>query len=314
MKHKRRILKHTWRWIFLFPFMIITKGLYSQDLDPRAYIWVPDGTNTAIAGFSYLNGNILTDPTLPIKDVKVNAQTPSVAFVHAFNCFGMTSQALVAVPFAWAQAEGNVNGQYQETTRAGLGDIRLRWTLLMLGAPSASMQEILAVKRKTIFGFSLNIQTPSGQYFSDKLINIGTHRWSFRPELALSQPISKRWLLDVYAGVWLFTPNETFFPGTADRTQEPLGTFQAHISYNINPHAWVGLNTTYYAGGISTVDATVNDDRQSNFRIGFTGVVPVGKVSSLKLAISTGAVVRSGQDFTNISIGYQTSWFRKPKR
>lgn len=299
------------RLMFLILMLIGAGRLHSQDLDPRAYLWVPEGTNTAIAGFSFMTGNVLTDPTLPIKDLQITAQSPSVAMVHVFNLFGMSSQALVAVPVAFAQASGEVNGQHEETNRSGLGDIRLRWTLLMLGAPSATLQEIKSAKHTTILGFSLNIQTPTGQYFSDKLINLGTHRWSFRPELALSQPIARRWLLDVYAGVWLFTPNDEFYPGNAERTQKPLGSFQAHMSYNINPLTWIAINTTYYAGGTSTINSTLNDDRQSNFRIGLTGVMPVGKRSSIKLAASTGAVVRSGQDFTVFSIGYQTSWFRK---
>lgn len=302
------------RSMFLVLTLLAGTRLFSQDLDPRAYLWVPEGTNSLITGFSFLTGNVLTDPTIPIKDLQITAQSPSVAMVHVFNLFGMSSQALVAVPFAFAQASGEVNGQHEETNRSGLGDIRLRWTLLMLGAPSATLEEIKAAKHTTILGFSLNVQTPTGQYFSDKLINLGTHRWSLKPELALSQPIARRWLLDVYAGVWFFTPNEEFYPGTAQRTQDPLGSFQAHMSYNINPFTWIGINTTYYTGGTSTIDSAKKDDRQSNFRIGLTGVLPVGKRSSIKLAASTGAVVRSGQDFTNFSIGYQTSWFRKSDR
>jgi hypothetical protein len=51
-----------------------------------------------------------------------------------------------------------------------------------------------------------------------------------------------------------------------------------------------------------------NDDRQSNTRLGMTVVLPTGKLSSLKLAASTGAIVRIGQDFSTISLGWQRSW------
>jgi len=100
------------------------------------------------------------------------------------------------------------------------------------------------------------------------------------------------------------------------RTRESMGPFQGHFSYNFNVKTWVALNATYYTGGTSTIDNQTKDDRQSNVRLGITAVVPTGKLSSLKLAASTGAVVRIGQDFTTYSIGWQRSWipgFKKPK-
>src|SRR5438093_1296494 len=82
----------------------------------------------------------------------------------------------------------------------------------------------------SVFGASLSIIAPTGQYFPDKLINLGVSRWSFKPELALSQPLGKRWLFDLYAGLWLFTNNNSYYPGSSVRSQEPMGSFQTHIS------------------------------------------------------------------------------------
>jgi len=45
--------------------------------------------------------------------------------------------------------------------------------------------------------------------------------------------VGERWLIDTYAGLWLFTSNHSFYPGTSDHTQEPIGAFQAHVSYSI---------------------------------------------------------------------------------
>jgi len=143
------------------------------------------------------------------------------------------------------------------------------------------------------------------------LINIGTHRWSFKPEIALSQPLGKRWLIDVYAGVWFFTANNSYYPGSSERQQDPLGSFQFHVSYNITPRFWLAYNTTYYTGGSSTIDGTGYGDRQSNTRIGMTAVFPVGKSNSIKIAASTGGIVRVGQDFTTFSIGWQHAWLGK---
>jgi len=143
---------------------------------------------------------------------------------------------------------------------------------------------------------------------------LGTNRWSFRPELAISQPIGKRFLFDFYTGVWFFTDNNSFFPGESKRTQDPLGTLQAHISYNISPFFWLALDATYYVGGNSYVNGQSDNNGQSNSRIGLTASIPTGKGSSLRLAASTGAIVRIGQNFDIYSIGWQKSWLTKKSK
>jgi hypothetical protein len=283
----------------------------AQDLDPRAYLRLPIRTNTIVTGFAYSYGGVVTDPTVPIEDLEADVQSASVGYVHTFNLFGFTSQAMVAVPYSWAQVSGKVVGQAQSITRSGFADSRLRLTMLLYGAPAAGLAEVLKAPKKTIIGLSLNMTAPTGEFFSDKLINLGTNRWAFRPELAISQPLGRRWLIDVYSGIWFFTTNNSFYPGNSSRAQEPMGSFQAHISYNITPRFWVAWNATYYVGGTSSIEGIYNDDRQNNTRVGITAVMPVGKSNSLKLAVSTGAVVRVGQDFTTFSIGWQHSWIGK---
>lgn len=286
----------------------------AQDLDPRAYMRVPVGTTTAFTGFSFSYGEVVTDPTLPIQNIKAQVEALSVGISRTFGLFGKTSQVLIALPYSWAQVSGDVAEQYTEITRSGMADMRFRFSTLLIGGNAGTVQEIMQAPRKTILGFGLNVVAPTGQFFSEKLINLGTNRWSFRPELALSQPIGERWLLDFYSGLWLFTNNNSFYPGSSVRKQEPMGTFQAHFSYNIKPLLWVAINTTYYVGGTSTINGIYNDDRQNNFRIGITAVVPTGRFSSLKFAASTGAVVRVGQDFNSFTLGWQKTWLKGMKK
>jgi hypothetical protein len=285
----------------------------AQDLDPRAYLWLPIKTNTVVTGYSYSHGGVVTDPTLPIEDLEATVHAASLGYVHTFGLFGLTSSAMVAVPYSWAEASGKVVGQSQSITRSGLADSRMRLTVLVHGGPAVGVQEFIKSPKKTLVGISMSMGLPTGEFFSDKLINIGTHRWSFKPEVGLSQPLGKRWLIDAYAGIWFFTTNYSFYPGSSNRSQDPMGSFQVHISYNITPRFWVAYNATYYVGGRSSIDGTIKDDRQNNSRIGLTAVMPVGKSNSIKLATSTGAIVRVGQDFTTFSFGWQHSWFGKAK-
>jgi Putative MetA-pathway of phenol degradation len=284
----------------------------AQDLDPRAYIWVPVNATILIAGFSVSHGAVVTDPASPIQDLRASVQTPSLGLARTFPVFGRTAQALVALPYSWAQASGTVTGESRSVDRAGLSDMRVRVSVLLRGGPAATAGEIARASRRAIIGMSVNVVVPTGQYFSDKVINLGTSRWAFKPELAVSYPAGRRWLMDVYAGVWLFTKNDTYYPGTSVRTQKPLSAVQAHLSYNIRPLAWAALDATFYTGGQSTVNGVQNNDRVSNSRVGATIVFPVGQRNAFKIAASTGAVVRSGANFDVLSIGWQRAWLSRP--
>ena len=290
-------------------------SVIAQDMAPRAYVWAPKNSTTVISGFAFSEGDIVTDATLPVDNVNANVEVLTLGVSHCFSLLGLTSQITVVAPYSWATVSGDLNEVSSEINRSGFADMRARLSVLFYNAPASSIKTILSSPRKTILGGSLNVSIPTGQYYDDKLINLGTNRWGFFPELAISQPIGKKWLLDFYSGVWFFTDNSNFFPGDVRRSQEPMGAFQAHMSYNITPVFWAAINSTYYVGGNSTVDGVKKDDRSSNSRIGITAVFPTGKLSAIKLSANSGAVVRAGQDFNSFFIGWQKSWLEKsPKK
>jgi hypothetical protein len=292
--------------------LLNNEEINAQDLDPRAYARIPVNVTIIIAGFSYSQGGVVTDPTVPLEDLHAKIGSPSLGVGHSFSLFRRTAQVSAAMPYALGDISAIVGGAQQSITRSGISDMRLRFSMLLLGGPASSPGEPAKSVRKTILGTSLSVIAPTGQYFPEKLINLGTSRWAFKPELALSQPIGKRWLIDAYSGLWLFSKNDSFYPGTKVRKQDPLGSFQCHISYNIQTLMWAALDMTFYTGGNSSVDGVKMNDRQSNSRIGATIVLPVGKHNSLKIAFSKGAIIRFGADFSTLSLGWQTSFFRKP--
>ena len=287
--------------------------LAAQDLDPRSYAHVPVNGTFLITGFALSHGGVVTDPTLPVTDISATVETPSLGVGRSFSLFGRTAQAFAALPYSWAQVSGTVLEDRASISRAGLSDMRLRLSVLLRGGPAATVAQIMKAPRRTILATSLTASAPTGQFFPDKLINLGTNRWAFKPEFAVSHPIGEKWLLDAYAGIWLFTANDSFYPGTATRTQAPLGTFQGHISYNFQRQMWAAFDATYYVGGQTTISGVGKDDRQSNARVGGTFVFPVGKRHSIKVAVSRGAIIRIGANFTTVSVGWQTGWVPMPK-
>lgn len=297
--------------LFIFSLLSVVNA---QDLDPRAYVKVPVNANVITTGMSFLDGDVLLDPTVQIEDLEASAQTLSFGFVRSFSFFGQSAQALAVLPYSWAQLSGKVDGLDKSRDLNGLSDMRLRFSVLLLGGKAITTSDMSKPPPRTIIGTSVTVIAPTGEYTSDKLINLGTNRWSIKPELAITQRIGNRWMMDLYTGVWLFTNNNTFYPGSSERKQDPLYSFQGHLSYNINTRTWAAFDATYYVGGQSAINDIYKDDQQSNSRIGVTLSFPVAKRNSVKVAYSQGAIIRTGADFKTVSLGWNYTWFDKKSR
>lgn len=83
---------------------------------------------------------------------------------------------------------------------------------------------------KRLIGVSFTISAPTGQYDPARLINTGTNRWGFKPEIGFSRRW-QHWVADWYFGAWLFTGNNSFYPGRRVRTQTPITAMEAHWGY-----------------------------------------------------------------------------------
>jgi hypothetical protein len=289
--------------LLLFPICIS-----AQNLDPRAYARVPIDMTFIGIGFNYSYGNVLLDPSLPLKNLDSNILSPSIGIGHTMELLGFTTQLFAALPYAWADVSATLEAEDRSLTRSGLGDMRIRISILLLGAKPVSVQELMKKSPQFVLGTSLTVTAPTGQFFPNKLINLGTNRWSFKPEIGISYPFYKKWFIDLYAGIWFFTNNDSFFPGNSVRSQQPLGSFQTHLSYNFSPAMWAAIDFTYYTGGQSSVNGLKDDDDQNNVRMGATFNFPITKNQAIKLAYSTGAIIRFGADFSTISAAWQIAF------
>jgi hypothetical protein len=120
-----------------------------------------------------------------------------------------------------------------------------------------------------------------------------------------------RWAVDAYLGGWFYTDNTDFFDGKT-RAQDPMLSTQVHVRYLLRPGLWAALDANFWHGGQSTVDGVVNDDLQSNSRVGATVSMRIGRNHSLRIAGSRGAVTRIGGDFDSIGVSYGYSWITRP--
>ena len=281
----------------------------AQDMEPRSYSPSPVGLNFAGVVYAYSSGGVVFDPSLPITDVTAHVNAFAVAYGRTFDLFGRQALGTLALPFGHLDGEGQVFEQTKRATRTGPADVKARFSVNLYGNPAQTPREFAQSEHDSVLvGASLTLSAPTGQYFGDKLVNIGTNRWAFKPEIGVAVPWRK-FSFEVYAGVVFFTENPDFFPGGQRRQQDPLGTFQVHGSYTFRPGLWVALDATWYGGGAASVNGGPKSERQQNSRIGTTVSLPLSRAQALKLSFSRGAIVRLGENFTSVAAAWQIHWF-----
>lgn len=279
----------------------------AQELEPRAYSPSPTGTHFIVLGASEATGGVSVDASVPIENVEATVDSLVAGYAQAFEVFGHWASAALALSYVDGEFSGDVMDQAQRVTRTGFSDVRLRLAMSLLGNPPMTPAEFARRTPGPALGASLVIVAPTGEYLPDKLINIGSNRWSFKPELGFTWPLG-RWDFELSSGVWLFTDNDDFFGG-AKREQDPITTLQAHAAYTFRPRLWLAASYTYYTGGRTTVDDVRKVDWQDNTRLGVTFSLPLTRRQSLKLFFSEGVSTRIGSSFDTFGLAWQCAWF-----
>ena len=288
----------------------LASTLHAQDMEPRAYSISPVGTNFLLGGFAHSSGEVSLDPSIPITDVNAKIDTALVGYSRSFALAGRSANGSILLPYLDANITGNVGDDAREVNRSGVGDLRLRFAVNLLGGPALTPEEFAKRVPETALGVSASVVAPTGEYNSTHLINIGANRWAFKPDIGITQPIGD-FFVEGSAGVWLYTDNNDFYGGM-ERKQDPIGSFQLHTGYNFRPGLWLAFNANYWEGGQTTVDGDKKDDQQSSSRYGVTLTVPISAGFSAKVAWSNGLTTRVGGNFDTLLAVLQYRWLDTP--
>jgi hypothetical protein len=302
----------------------LVAGLWSwhatlaQDLTPRAYVITPTGSNAVILTYVNSEGNVTLPGGVPITDAHANISAPVASYYRGLDFFGRSANFTISVPYGFGDFKGEVREAPREERRSGSLDAIARFSVNLLGGPAMSAAEMAKWHQSVLLGASLTIVAPTGQYDPTRLINWGSNRWAFKPELGYSE----RWgdlLLDAYVAGWFFTENSEFFshnmyfPGTNTRSERPVGAVEGHLSYDVQPRLWISLDANYWWGGQVSFNGVQNSlTEQGNSRVGVSASVPVTRHQAVKMSFSDGAFVRYGGNYKAISVAWQYSWIDKP--
>jgi hypothetical protein len=280
---------------------------HTQELEPRAYRALPIGFNFAVGAYQFSSGNVLFDATAPVEDLEIDIHVVSLSYMRTLGLGGRSASVSFTAPRVYAEGSGLLDGERVEGSRSGWADARARLVVNLLGGPAMSMQEFAKFKQGRTMGVGLTISLPTGQYDSGNVVNFGAHRWGFKPEIGYSS-VRGRWIFDTALGVWMFTTNHDGPGAGTTLRQDPIWSWQGHISYEFANRMWVAFDLNYFYGGAINVEGQEPTLLQSNSRAGLTLSIPLKRRNSIKLALATGAYTRAGADFDLGTVAYQYQW------
>ena len=288
--------------------------LYAQDLAPRAYVITAVHSNAINTTWSFYDGGLNLNGTIPVTNATGTYNVSIFSYYHSLNFFGRSANIVAYLPYGVGTFQGDLSEQHRSVYRSGLLDSSFRFSVNLMGGPAMQPKEFANWKQKRLLGLSLRMVAPTGQYSGKKLVNWGSNRWAFKPEVGYSERWG-HWVLDGYAGVWFYTTNSAFYAGPVTKPQDeaPIGALEGHLSYDVKPRFWVSLDANFWSGGITSLSGIRNlATKQTGSRIGGTVSFPISKHQSIKVSYSNGTYIIFGGNYQNVSASWQYSWLGRP--
>ena len=286
--------------------LLATSPAHSQELSPRAFWPAPQGTRLVSVGLLHTSGDIVPDPSLPVKGVDSRIDTLFLGYLQTVSLWGRTANLVLELPYSKGETRAvQFSGPLLEREYQGMGDIAASISINLMGAPSMDMEAFTAFRREPhpLLGASLKLVAPTGRYDNERIVNVGANRWAAKVELGYIRPLSPKWLLEVELGSWFFGDNDDFLGMT--REQSPIAALEGHLVRRIRPGMWASLDVNGYWGGRSRLDGRRLNDLQRDSKLGATLVLPVARGRSVKLSYNLGSVNDSDEDFYIFQLSYQ---------
>lgn len=283
----------------------------AQEIEPRRWSHLPTGTNFFGGAYSYTEAEIYFDPVLQIENAQMEMNTWVARYIRTFELLDKSARIEFTQGFQEGQWSGLLSGVPTSISRTGLTDSQLRFALNLYGAPPLKGEEFAAYHARadveTIAGAGLVVHLPTGDYMDDKLINLGSNRYTFRPQLGLVHNRGP-WSMELTGAAWLYTDNNDFF---IDKTleQDPLYTVQMHLVHTFRPGFWASGSLGYAYGGKSTINGEDKNDRKENLAWALSlGCSITRQVGVKVIYLGTRTQQSLGQDTDSIAVSFSFLW------
>lgn len=286
----------------------LAQSAAAQELEPRRWSHLPAGVNFVGVGYAYTDGNIFLDPAVLVEDAQAEVHTVPIAYIRTFGLLGRSARVDVVAPFSNGYWEGTLNGEFASTRRQGFGDPKVRLALNLTGSPAQTMAEFTPEPSRTIIGGSLEVTLPLGEYFEDRLVNLGSNRWVLRPQLGIVHTRGK-WTYEATASAWFYGDNDDYQAPGRELEQDPLYALQAHLIHTFRPGLWASLSWAYGTGARAIVEDVRNPNEQSNVLWAASVGFPIDRRQGIKFALQVGRKTGDiGVDYERLILAYSLMW------
>lgn len=280
-------------------------AVQAQDLEPRRWSQLPTGLNVIGLGAFHSSGDVFLDPVLEIEEATMNVTGVGLAYLRTFSVFGQSARIDALLPAATGEWDGLLQGEPASTRREGFSDPRLRFSMLLYGGKAQTPAEFAATPRsRTVVGAAVSLVLPWGEYYADRLINLGQNRWIVRPQLGITHT-RDRWTYELTGSVFIYGDNDDFRSGN-ELSNDPLWALQAHAIYNFRPGLWASISTGYGAGAEPSINGVERGIRTANWLTSVTVGFPINRQQGIKLAwLRWRTREANGMDRDDLAIAWQ---------
>ncbi len=219
--------------------------------------------------------------------------TAVFSYVRALDVFGKSGRIDVLVPYSTGRWQGLLQGRPASTRRRGFADPRFRFAVNLLGSPAQRGAEFQRFKVTTIVGAGLEITAPLGDYQDDRLINLSTNRWTFRPHIGLVHNWGN-WSGEVTASAFLYTDNDDF--GATVAANRIPSMHPVPLVYSFRPGLWASFSAAYGGGGESTINGVSKNDRIEKTLLAASFGFPIDRRQGIKISLIRGETQRDNGD------------------
>jgi len=242
---------------------------------PRFYWKSLSGANAVPVIFQSLSGNANPmDPAYVVSaDASVDANVAIAGYAKMLPLFDRTLTLAVLEPMGRISGETTVAGMSYNQDATGFGDPMLEVGYNLIGPKAIrSIPDLLRYEPKLSLDVIVDVAFPIGEYDSDQALNLGQNRWYGRVGAPIVWQIGpwvpgRRTTLEVLPSVWLFSDNDDYVGETL--STDPMFQAEVHLTRDFTEHFWGSLDSTWVAGGKSTVSG-VPGDSLNNLGVGLT--------------------------------------------
>jgi hypothetical protein len=160
--------------------------------------------------YTYVRTDTSLDTSLIIIGAKLNVNQGIIGYTRYFGFLHRLMWVEAGVPLAGLS--GSISGTNIQGPVTGAGDSSDALAMLLAGGAALTVKQFENYQPTTTLGLSLTITAPTGVYHAKKILNLGSNRWSFKPEIGLTHPFGReqKWYLDAYANVYFYTGNTSY--------------------------------------------------------------------------------------------------------